>query len=81
MQSHIRVVCYPCNNRFIWYTTKILNNQNAASVNCCWSSPAQSFLVSSPVGTNDQISIRFKTVYVFVYGVISSTRGGVGLSE
>jgi hypothetical protein len=35
-------------------------------VNCCWSSPAQSYLVSGPVETHDQIFVRSKTVYVFV---------------
>jgi hypothetical protein len=33
--------------------------------NCCWASPAQSFLVSGPVGTHDQIYVRSKNVYVF----------------
>jgi hypothetical protein len=44
-------------------------------------SPAQSFLVSGPVGTHDLIYVRSKTVYVFVNGVSFSTRGGVGVSE
>jgi hypothetical protein len=49
--------------------------------NFCWPSPAQSFLISDPVGTCDQILVRSKTVYMFGNGVSSSTRGEVSFSE
>jgi hypothetical protein len=32
----------------------------SVGVNCCWPSPAQSFLVSDPVGTHYGIFIRYK---------------------
>jgi hypothetical protein len=51
------------------------------SENGCWTSPAQSFFVPGPVGTHDLIYIRSKTVYMFGFGVASSTRVGVGLSD
>jgi hypothetical protein len=50
-------------------------------VNCCWSSPAQIFLFSGPIMTNDQIFLRSKIVYVFVNRVSSSTRGVADLAE
>jgi hypothetical protein len=37
----------------------------SGTVICCWPSPAQSFLVSGPVGTHDHISVPSNTVYVF----------------
>jgi hypothetical protein len=49
-------------------------------VNCCWSSPI-SPCFPDPVGTHNQISVRYKTVYVFRNGISTSTRRGVGLSE
>jgi hypothetical protein len=57
------------------------NKLQTGSVVGCWSSPAQSFLVSSPVGTHDLIYLSSKTVYVFGNGVFPSTRGTVCLSE
>jgi hypothetical protein len=48
----------------------------SSPVNCCCSSPAVSFLVSSPVGIHGLIYVRSKTIYVFGSGVASSTRGG-----
>jgi hypothetical protein len=36
--------------------------------NCCWPSPAQSFFVSGPVGTHDQIFVSSKTIYAFGNG-------------
>jgi hypothetical protein len=50
---------YPCSNICI-----------KAPVNCCWSSPAQSFLFSGPRVIYDLIYIRFKTVYVFGNGIV-----------
>jgi hypothetical protein len=44
--------------------------------NHCWPSPAQSFLVSGPVGIHDQICVHSKTVYVFGNGVSSSMAWG-----
>jgi hypothetical protein len=35
----------------------------SSPVNCCWPSPAQSFLVSSPIGTHDLIYVRSKTLF------------------
>jgi hypothetical protein len=46
----------------------------SSPVNCCWSSPAQWFLVSGPAGTHNLICVRFKIVYVFGNWVSSSTR-------
>jgi hypothetical protein len=40
----------------------------SSSLNCCWPSPAQSLLVSGPVGTHDLIYFRSKTVYMFRNG-------------
>jgi hypothetical protein len=42
----------------------------------CWPSPAQSFLVSGPVGTRNQMFVNSKTI-----GVSFSTTGRVCLSE
>jgi hypothetical protein len=47
------------------------------AVTCRWSSPAQSFLFSAPVGTHDDIFILFKATYMFWNGASFSTRGGV----
>jgi hypothetical protein len=48
--------------------------------NWCWSSPAQSFLVSGHVGTHFQV--RSNSVYVFRKGsLLFDERKGVGLSE
>jgi hypothetical protein len=47
-----------------------LTNESSVSqpvsspVHCCWPSPAQSFSVSAPGGTRDQIFVRSKTVYI-----------------
>jgi hypothetical protein len=49
--------------------------------NCLWFSPAQSFLVSSLVGTHGKIFVNLKTDYMFRNGDSSSTRGRVGPSE
>jgi hypothetical protein len=43
-------------------------------------STAQPFSVFVPVGIYDVIYVRSKTVYMFVNGVFSSTKGGVGVS-
>jgi hypothetical protein len=48
------------------------------SLNCCWSSTAQSFLVFGPVGTPSYFS-SFQTFYVFWNGASSSTRGRIWL--
>jgi hypothetical protein len=49
----------------------------SSSVNCCWSSPAQSFLVSSLFGNHDLIYDNSNTIYVIGNGAPSSRRGGV----
>jgi hypothetical protein len=41
----------------------------------------QIFLVSGPVGTNDRILVRSKTICAFGIWASSSTRAGIGLSE
>lgn len=46
-------------------------------VNCCWLSPAESFLVSGPVGTHDQIFISSKTVCVWKCGLLFDNRRGL----
>jgi hypothetical protein len=43
-----------------------------------WTSPAQSFFVSGPVGTHDHLFIRSKTTYV-IWNVASSSKRGVWL--
>jgi hypothetical protein len=35
---------------------------------CCWSSPAHSFLVSGPVGADDNVFVRSKITYLFFVG-------------
>jgi hypothetical protein len=42
-----------------WEEKKRIAQHNIA-VNCCWSSPAQPFLVSGPAGTHDYIFVRSK---------------------
>jgi hypothetical protein len=64
-----------------WFPFWNLGVIQSSLVNYCWPSPAQSFLVFSPIWTHDLIYIRSKTVYVFGNGVSSSTRGGVCLSN
>jgi hypothetical protein len=46
-------------------------------VNCCWSSPAQPFLISNPICTHDLFYFRSKTLYMFGNGMSSSTRAGL----
>jgi hypothetical protein len=37
----------------------------SSPVNCCWPSPAQSFLVSGPVGTHDHIFVLSRLLHIF----------------
>jgi hypothetical protein len=74
--SVVNGLCYSLNHMVVYTSTK-----QSSPVNCCWPSPAQSFLLSSSFGTHDLIYVRSETVYVFVNGVSSSTRGEVCLSE
>jgi hypothetical protein len=49
------------------------------SVNCYWTSPAQSVLFSGPLGTHDHIFVLSKTFTCFEMGPPFSTRRGVWL--
>jgi hypothetical protein len=60
-----------CYVRFIWC------DAGSRTVICCCPSPAQSFVVLSPVRTHDHSFVRSKTTYVFWNGASSSTKGGV----
>jgi hypothetical protein len=55
------------------------NPVQSSPVNCCWPSPGQLFLVSSPNKTHNLIYVRSKTVYMFGNGVSSQMRGHYGL--
>jgi hypothetical protein len=44
-------------------------------VNCRWSSPAQPFLVSGPVGTHDHIFVLFRILCVLKWGLIFDKKG------
>jgi hypothetical protein len=46
-------------------------------LNCCWSSPEQSFLVLGPVWIHDQKCCSLLDVYVFRSGASTSTSVGV----
>jgi hypothetical protein len=61
--------------------TRTPNPWLSSPVNCCWFSPAKSFLVSGSVGTHDKSFVRSKTIHVFGNTLSSSTRGEVGLWE
>jgi hypothetical protein len=56
-----------------------LRSTHSIAINFCWSSSAQLFLVSDPVGTREQIFVRSKTICVFGNGAASLTRGEVSL--
>jgi hypothetical protein len=57
------------------------NRLGLGPVNCCSTSPAQSFLISGPDGSHDQIDVRSGTAYKFGNGASSLARGWVDLSE
>jgi hypothetical protein len=48
-----------------------------SSVNCCWSPPAQSFLVSGPVGTQDHIFVLSRPLRGFKWGLLFDERRGL----
>jgi hypothetical protein len=68
-------------NKKLWEEPIAYFSCHSIAVNCCRSSPAQSFLASGPVGTNDNIFVRSKTIYVFGDGASSWTTGWVGPSQ
>jgi hypothetical protein len=59
--------------------TKFNLGRSVGRVKCCWASPAQLFLVLSPVGIHDQDVKMFSllNMYVFESGASSSTTGEV----
>jgi hypothetical protein len=68
-------------NKLLFTILNPLKPEHSIAANSFWISPAQSFLVSSSVGTHDQIFVGFKTIYLFGNGACSSTRGVVGTSR
>jgi hypothetical protein len=59
--SSLPLSFFPC--AFIFFLRFKLEQSSA--VICGWSSPAQSFLVLGPVGTYDQIFVRYMTTLLF----------------
>jgi hypothetical protein len=49
---------------------------HSTALNCCWPSPAQSFLVSGSIGIHGQILVRSNTIYVFENGSLLFERRG-----
>jgi hypothetical protein len=45
-----------------------VHSANPSPIKCCWPEPAQSFLVSSPIRTNDRIFVLSKTFTRFEIG-------------
>jgi hypothetical protein len=57
-----------------------VQNGSVGRLNCCWPSPAQSFLASGLVEIYEQDFCSPLDMYVFRNGASSLMRGGVGLS-
>jgi hypothetical protein len=53
-------------------TICLLSFQSIGRVNWCWTTPAQSMLVSGPVGNHDHISVHAKT---YAFGNVVSDEG------
>jgi hypothetical protein len=49
----------------------------SSPVNSCWSSPAQSFLVSGPVGTHDHIFVFSRLLSVLKWGYLLEEKRGL----
>jgi hypothetical protein len=49
----------------------------SSTVNCCWSSPAQSFLASGLVGIHDHIFVPSRLLCVLKWGLIFEERRGL----
>jgi hypothetical protein len=50
-------------------TTSFLTKSQSSPTNCCWSSPAQWFLVLDLVGTHDHISVLSRPLRVLKWGL------------
>jgi hypothetical protein len=67
---------YPCIHTYVYAEVQPLKERESRAIICCWPSPAQSILVSGPVGTHDHIFVPSKTTCVFWNRAFSLTREG-----
>jgi hypothetical protein len=60
-----------------WGWRDCTHTNTHSPANCCWPSPAQSILVSGPIGTRDHIFVLSRLLCVLKWGLLFAERRGL----
>lgn len=69
----------PLSNNFVFFASRTHRLIQSGQINCCWTSPVQSFLVWDPTATRDH-TLFFSVFYVFWNGASFSKRGSLTIT-